>query len=199
MSGRTRSGAFLDALRAEGIAQRELERAARRLETGTPEGDSVNELRDRLHSAARAWIAAGRVRAKCDARMMDAAEAAQGRIQHVEPHVIACGEMFGGMRLIGPFEGAEEAGQYADRLKGFCWILALDLPAKEDDTEEAPSEVIQLTPAEVQSGTSRVRWAEGLILQLPSGHEGRDSWLLNYGEGEESDSIRAAEAEKRRE
>lgn len=42
----------------------------------------------------------------------------------------------------------------------------------------APS--IKLTPAEIQSGHDRVRWAEGLIRQLPVDHDGRNSWLLNY-------------------
>lgn len=41
--------------------------------------------------------------------------------------------------------------------------------------------VIELTPAEVQSGYDRVAWAEGLIRQLPEAHDGRNSWLLNYG------------------
>lgn len=40
--------------------------------------------------------------------------------------------------------------------------------------------VIELTPAEIQSGVTRVKWAEGLIRQLPEHHEGRNSWLLNY-------------------
>lgn len=40
---------------------------------------------------------------------------------------------------------------------------------------------IHLTKAEIQSGMDRVRWAEGLIKQLPEDHEGRNSWLLNYG------------------
>lgn len=40
---------------------------------------------------------------------------------------------------------------------------------------------IALTPAELQSGHDRVRWAEGLIRQLPEDHDGRNSWLLNYG------------------
>jgi hypothetical protein len=39
-----------------------------------------------------------------------------------------------------------------------------------------------LTEAEIQSGFTRVQWAETLIKQLPEEHEGRDSWLLNYGE-----------------
>lgn len=39
---------------------------------------------------------------------------------------------------------------------------------------------ITLSPAEIQSGHDRVRWAEGLIQQLPADHEGRNSWLMNY-------------------
>jgi hypothetical protein len=42
-------------------------------------------------------------------------------------------------------------------------------------------EVICLTKAEIESGLSRVKWAELLIKQLPEEHEGRNSWLLNYG------------------
>lgn len=44
----------------------------------------------------------------------------------------------------------------------------------------------ELTPFEVQSGLDRVRNAEGLILQLPPNHDGRNTWLLNYGVGEEA-------------
>lgn len=47
--------------------------------------------------------------------------------------------------------------------------------------EWARRDTIKLTQAEIQSGLDRVRWAEGLILQLPENHEGRNSWLLNYG------------------
>jgi hypothetical protein len=43
-------------------------------------------------------------------------------------------------------------------------------------------EVIFLTKAELESGFTRVQWAEALIKQLPEEHEGRNSWLLNYGE-----------------
>ncbi len=35
--------------------------------------------------------------------------------------------------------------------------------------------------AEQQSGYSRLEWAEDLIKQLPETHDGRNSWLLNYG------------------
>ena len=41
---------------------------------------------------------------------------------------------------------------------------------------------ICLTKAELESGLTRVQWAEALIKQLPEEHEGRNSWLLNYGE-----------------
>jgi len=41
--------------------------------------------------------------------------------------------------------------------------------------------VTYLNKAEIKSGVSRVKWAEGLIRQLPESHDGRNSWLLNYG------------------
>jgi hypothetical protein len=47
--------------------------------------------------------------------------------------------------------------------------------------EELETTSIPLTRAEIQSGHNRVQWAENLIRQLPIGHNGRDSWLLNYG------------------
>jgi hypothetical protein len=50
--------------------------------------------------------------------------------------------------------------------------------------------VILMSPAEIQSHSDRVKWAEGLILQLPADHEGRNSWLLNYGKGQEADLLR---------
>jgi hypothetical protein len=50
--------------------------------------------------------------------------------------------------------------------------------------------VIYATAAEIHSGHDRQAWAEGLILQLPQRHEGRNSWLLNYGRGEEARALR---------
>ena len=44
--------------------------------------------------------------------------------------------------------------------------------------------IIKLTKAEIQSGSDRQKWAENLILQLPETHDGRNSWLLNYGRGQ---------------
>jgi len=49
---------------------------------------------------------------------------------------------------------------------------------------------IKLTRAEVQSNYNRQEWAEGLILQLPKEHEGRNSWLLNYGKLKEAEELR---------
>lgn len=40
---------------------------------------------------------------------------------------------------------------------------------------------IELTPYEIQSGLDRVYYAELLIRQLPENHDGRNTWLLNYG------------------
>lgn len=48
---------------------------------------------------------------------------------------------------------------------------------------------IALTPAEVQSGLDRVRFAEGLIRQLPADHDGRNTWLLNYGQKDENADV----------
>lgn len=49
-----------------------------------------------------------------------------------------------------------------------------------------------MTGAEKQSGQDRVLWAEGLIMQLPDTHDGRNSWLLNYGVSDEAQALRAA-------
>ena len=51
---------------------------------------------------------------------------------------------------------------------------------------------IKLTRAEIQSGSSRQKWAEGLIEQLPADHDGRNSWLMNFGIGEEAKKLREA-------
>lgn len=50
--------------------------------------------------------------------------------------------------------------------------------------------IILLTKHEIQSGTDRKDWAEGLIQQLPSAHDGRNSWLLNYGVRKEAQNLR---------
>ena len=42
------------------------------------------------------------------------------------------------------------------------------------------------TKHEIQSNTSRVKSAENLIWQLPVTHDGRNTWLLNYGTSAEA-------------
>lgn len=49
---------------------------------------------------------------------------------------------------------------------------------------------IKLDKHEIQSGSTRVDWAEGLIVQLPKNHDGRNSWLLNYGVQNEAKKLR---------
>jgi hypothetical protein len=49
---------------------------------------------------------------------------------------------------------------------------------------------IKLSNSEIQSGWNRVTFAEGLISQLPKNHDGRNTWLLNYGVGKESRELR---------
>lgn len=53
---------------------------------------------------------------------------------------------------------------------------------------------IPLAPYEMQSNHSRVNWAEGLIRQLPENHDGRNSWLLNYGNSPRPKDYAAATA-----
>ena len=48
-------------------------------------------------------------------------------------------------------------------------------------THTEKPDVIKLTGAEMQSGLDRQRAAEGLIKQMPEDHDGRNTWLLNYG------------------
>ena len=49
---------------------------------------------------------------------------------------------------------------------------------------------IKLSKFEKQSKYNRVQNAEGLILQLPKTHDGRNTWLLNYGIKEEAQQLR---------
>lgn len=44
--------------------------------------------------------------------------------------------------------------------------------------------------SEMMSGLSRVRQAENLIAQLPTNHDGRNTWLLRYGTGPEAVTAR---------
>lgn len=79
------------------------------------------------------------------------------------------------MRLI--LEWLEKAGM--DHLKN-AWNT-LQSGACGDNRPPKDPAVIHLSKAEIQSGLDRVKWAEALIRQLPDNHDGRNSWLLNYG------------------
>ena len=46
------------------------------------------------------------------------------------------------------------------------------------------------TKVEIQSGLDRVQFAEGLIRQLSSDHDGRNTWLMNYGTSDEAKQLR---------
>lgn len=50
---------------------------------------------------------------------------------------------------------------------------------------------IKLTKAELSSGLDRVKQAENLIRQLPKDHDGRNTWLMNYGIKGEAQVLRA--------
>ena len=58
---------------------------------------------------------------------------------------------------------------------------------------------IKLSKFEQQSGFDRVKTAEMLILQLPRNHDGRNTWLMNYGISDEADFIRDNDAIRFRE
>lgn len=72
-----------------------------------------------------------------------------------------------------------QTGRDSARADAIRQLWPMVIYAERERLAALPS--IQLTPAEVQSGVDRVRWAELLIEQLPADHDGRNSWLLNYG------------------
>ena len=51
-------------------------------------------------------------------------------------------------------------------------------------------ETIKLNEVEIRAGLSRVLFAEVLIEQLPKDHDGRNTWLLNYGTLKEAKELR---------
>lgn len=71
-------------------------------------------------------------------------------------------------RLSELLRGHVDKGDPVD-VANFCAFLL----ARGEGIAAAPPS-IQLTPTDMQ-------WAEDLIRQLPENHEGRNSWLLNYG------------------
>jgi hypothetical protein len=96
------------------------------------------------------------------------------------------------------FRAARLSGAVKDVVQAILndWVNTLAEKVARDDPveierfdDESPTH-IKLTPAERQSSYSRQHWAEALISQLPDDHDGRNSWLLNYGVGNESCRMR---------
>ena len=76
-------------------------------------------------------------------------------------------------------EGAEIEWVYATQGDGTKLWTAIPHPVWYESHEYRIKPEPQT--AEQQSGYSRLEWAEDLIKQLPETHDGRNSWLLNYG------------------
>ena len=62
---------------------------------------------------------------------------------------------------------------------------------KESDRAEAKNSIDQaaIVIAKNYRRVDELRWAENLILQLPKSHDGRNSWLGNYGISDEAKAI----------
>lgn len=114
-----------------------------------------------------------------------------GDVMHPTNYVRAITNSYRHSWLIGPIVQAMD-------------LLGIAIPAigpvhERDDrsipTTRAPRR-IELTPHEVQSGLDRVRAAENLIIQMPDDHDGRASWLLNYGHGDEAQAMRARHVQR---
>lgn len=91
------------------------------------------------------------------------------------------------LRSVGEFDVSKVAQQFGGG--GHKNAAGFTVPIGwEGESRQAAT--ICLTGAETQSGLNRQRNAEGLIEQLPEDHDGRNTWLLNYG-------VRPASADKR--
>lgn len=82
--------------------------------------------------------------------------------------------------MIRPFDETGVTGDWREFNAGIVY-LADDVDAAWSAPPPPAEYIIELTPAEIRSNYNRVQWADGLIRQLPETHEGRNSWLLNYG------------------
>ena len=67
-----------------------------------------------------------------------------------------------------------------------CYVAEVKEVTHPDDKPTT----INLTKAEIESGLNRIKMAEGLIQQLPKTHNGRNTWLMNYGISTEATGLR---------
>jgi hypothetical protein len=88
------------------------------------------------------------------------------------------------MRLLSEKMDAIEARIVAERERD-------EALARVREVEGANERLAKLGRAmEAERNQMGERWAQGLIEQLPSTHDGRNSWLLNHGLGAEADGLR---------
>lgn len=74
-----------------------------------------------------------------------------------------------------------------EEARELCRVLGCDFdgPAMIASARELVKRVTDYATALDTQG-----WAEGLIRQLPTGHDGKDSWLLNFGHGPDVEEMR---------
>lgn len=170
----------------------------------TPWGETIESAADLIATLSRQLAAA---EADCDsyrqmwehnaaatAAAANRALIAEERLAEAQGEVERLKEAIGlHIPALERFHALQKAGPLRSR------ALSMLRAARELDADRALSTTapprlgscnINLTEAEMQSGMDRVRWAEGLILQLPESHDGRNSWLLNYGKSDEAVSKR---------
>jgi len=70
------------------------------------------------------------------------------------------------------------------------WAWYKEANEKVEKLEKESKKGIVFNGHEIQSNNNRVKHAEGLILQLKNGHDGRNTWLLNYGVSSTAKSMR---------
>lgn len=73
-----------------------------------------------------------------------------------------------------------------------CPQVESEFPQEVVMGDTPPIEKAELAPVPAEDAEAGwpLRWAEGLIAQLPEGHDGRDSWLLNHGKGAAAERLR---------
>lgn len=106
-----------------------------------------------------------------------------------------------GERMVGPFialtGNLEERKFYTGNI-GIVWFDHQNNLHRDTVPEEClqlyvgpcKSEPAKLDLSSINTVVDRQRHAELLIEQLPTDHDGRNTWLLNYGNGHEASSMR---------
>ena len=69
--------------------------------------------------------------------------------------------------------------------------MVLQLTAKTDEELPAMASNHKTLRDDENEKHNRLSYAETLVMQLPNDHDGRNTWLLNFGQGLEAESLRA--------